>query len=240
MTATEKRQTQPSLLGELIWLARKRSGRSRQALAAKLGIHRETLGRYERGERLPDVKFLAAFAVATGESFSALLNACLKDAGVDGVLAEDAPDAVMGEDAEHVERRPSRSIPVIVLAKCGLKGWYRREDMAVTACAPPDLADPDAFAVIAVGTCMVPEGVRAGYLCVCSPAATPAPGDLVYLEERRGNASLKIFVSANAEWVEFKGYLPPDEAGSQAPYIDKRTRTSLARIATVVNIKRRL
>ena len=132
------------------------------------------------------------------------------------------------------------SIPVVGLAECGLKDWYRREEMAVAASAPPDLADPDAFAVIAVGISMVPEGVLAGHLCICSPAATPAPGDLVYLEERNGNASLKIFDGADAEWIEFRSYLPPDEAGSQAPYIDKKTRASLARVATVVYVKRRL
>lgn len=209
-------------------------------MATAMKVAANTISNYEVGNRLPDVDFLAAFAAATGGSFSALLNARLKDAGIDGVLVEDSGDAFVGEHAEHFERRRSRSIPVVSLAECGLKGWYRREEMAVAATAPPDLADPDAFAVIAVGTCMVLEGVRAGYLCFCSPATTPAPGDLVYLEERSGNASLKIFVSADAEWVEFRGYRPPNEAGAQAPYIDKRTRASLARVATVVYVKRRL
>ena len=221
-------------------LTRARGRKSIKDLAREVGVHENTIGRYERGERLPDVKFLAAFAVATGESFSALLNACLKDAGIDGILVEDAHNSSPGQDEEHVHRRPSRSIPVVGLAECELEGWYRREDLAFATTAPPDLADPDAFAVIAVGISMVPEGVRAGHLCICSPAATPAPGDLVYLEERNGNASLKIFVGADAEWVEFRGYLPPDEAGAQAPYIDKRTRASLARIAPVVYVKRRL
>lgn len=230
----------PNTLGNLLRAARKRTGQSIQATAPKLDVSYNTLAGYERGERLPGAKFLAAFAVATGESFSALLNAGLKDAGIDGILVEDVHTAVMGEDVEHVEQQPSRSIPVIGLAECEIEGWYRRDEMEVAATAPPDLADPDAFAVIAVGTCMVLEGVRAGYLCVCSPATAPAAGDLVYLEERSGNASLKIFVSADSEWVEFRGYQPPDEAGTQAPYIDKRSRASLARIATVVYVKRRL
>ena len=55
-----------------------RGSRNLGDMAKLLNVHKNTLGMYERGERLPDVDFLARFAVATGEQFQPLLVARLK------------------------------------------------------------------------------------------------------------------------------------------------------------------
>ncbi len=42
-------------------LAEVRGNQSREAFAKKLAVHAQTLGRYEKGERVPDADFLARF-----------------------------------------------------------------------------------------------------------------------------------------------------------------------------------
>ncbi|KKK65121.1 hypothetical protein LCGC14_2977310, partial [marine sediment metagenome] len=61
------------------FLRNARGRRSIEVMAAEMGVNKNTLGGYERGERLPDVDFLAAFSLRTGESFARLLWARLKD-----------------------------------------------------------------------------------------------------------------------------------------------------------------
>ncbi len=50
-----------------------RGTRSRDEFAEAMGVHKITLGRYERGERLPDAEFLARICTACGVSPSWLL-----------------------------------------------------------------------------------------------------------------------------------------------------------------------
>lgn len=136
--------------------------------------------------------------------------------------------------------KESRSVPVIGLAECGLVGWYQEGPMAVRAMKPGDLSDPDAFAVMATGTSMIPEGIREGYLCFCSPADAHDPGDVVFVERAGGRASLKTYQGADDDWIYLKGYLPADESGSQASYTDKTRKSEIKRMATVIYIKRKL
>lgn len=63
-------------------LRRGRSGESQTALAKRLGVHKNSLAMYERGERLPDVDFLAAFAAHTGVPFGELLQLRLHESEV--------------------------------------------------------------------------------------------------------------------------------------------------------------
>jgi len=46
-------------------------------MAARIGVNKNTLGAYERGQRLPDIEFLARFAQLTGSRFSDLFQARL-------------------------------------------------------------------------------------------------------------------------------------------------------------------
>ena len=244
------------------FLRNARGRRSIEVMAAEMGVNKNTLGGYERGERLPDVDFLAAFSLRTGESFARLLWARLKDVDDGKLLAAleaqgtrlnpdraSLVDAVLEGPRVAVRSGPragldaaqaSRSIPVIGLAECGLKGWYQNDAMAVRAACPSDLADHDAFAVIAIGSSLVPEGIRPGYLCICSPAARAGAGDAVYVEQADGTASLKIFVADGGGWVELRGYLPPEESGVQMLYTERLRRDRIARLAPVVYVKRRL
>lgn len=74
-------------------LVRQRGRRPVNEMARILNVHPNTLGNYERSERLPDVDFLAAFSVATATPFATLLNLRLKEserAEAQEILAGDA------------------------------------------------------------------------------------------------------------------------------------------------------
>lgn len=131
-------------------------------------------------------------------------------------------------------------LPVLSLAKCGLKGWYKEGTLAVRAARPGDLHDPDAFAVMAVGDSLRPAGIWPGFLCMCSPRSRYDRGDAVFVGRKDRTASLKLLESEDPEWIALAGYLPPDDDGKQVLYTERLRRDQVHRIATVVYVKRKL
>ncbi len=94
-------------LGERIVRARERRGWSQKELASRLGIHRERLGKWERGRNAPGVEDLAPLSEVLGVPFEELLG---------GERTEEPPlnDAALEELA----------IQVISMART-LKPWVR-------------------------------------------------------------------------------------------------------------------
>lgn len=54
-----------------------------EAFAGVLGVNKNTLGSYERGEALPDIDFLARFSAETGAELAELLRLRIEAAGMD-------------------------------------------------------------------------------------------------------------------------------------------------------------
>ncbi|MDA0262127.1 MAG: helix-turn-helix transcriptional regulator, partial [Proteobacteria bacterium] len=75
----------PNSLGDFMRAARKTRGFSINVLADRLNVAGNTLGAYERGERLPEPDFLAMFATYTGASFATLLWERLKQIDSDAI-----------------------------------------------------------------------------------------------------------------------------------------------------------
>jgi len=65
-------------LGDLLRTVRGRTQLSIPAMAEKLGIDKNTLGGYEREERLPDFEFLAKFSKLTGHDIQKLIEARMR------------------------------------------------------------------------------------------------------------------------------------------------------------------
>ncbi len=65
----------PTALGDL--LRQQRGRQSIAVMAGRLNVNKNTLGAYERGQRLPDLEFLARFARVAGTRFRDLLQARL-------------------------------------------------------------------------------------------------------------------------------------------------------------------
>lgn len=146
--------------------------------------------------------------------------------------------------AEDRARRPEpaaapQPLRLIGLAECGLKGWYQGDSMAVTVTRPGDLVDPAAFAVIAIGRSMEPEGIRAGYLCFCSPSTPATEGDAVYIGRRDGKGSIKRFRALGGGWLTLEGWVAEGDA-PLAPYTEKVALSEVNRLAPVIYVKRKL
>lgn len=200
---------------------RKQQGQSQAVLAQVLGVSRRSYNLYELGQREMSISQLQTLAEHFGVSPNWLLY------GSDGSTAQPAT--------------VPESLRVLGMAECSLSDWYRNDDpLALSLPCPPDMDAATSFAVMARGTSLQPEGIRPGFLCLCSTAKAYQPGDIVFLEEHGGHISLKVLLAAKDMWLDLKGYLPPDETGTQKPYTDRRPRGNIKTIAPVVYIKRKL
>lgn len=132
------------------------------------------------------------------------------------------------------------SIPVYGLATCGASGWYSPNPLAIRAQLSVKYKNHDSlFAVIAIGSSMIPEGIKEGYLLFCDPLVSPNPGDAVYVLNTDGTATVKQFVSNDGEWLVLRGWSDPDQAGHQKIYTDKRALRTIAAVSCVVIVQRR-
>lgn len=122
-------------------------------------------------------------------------------------------------------------VPVVGLAECGLKGWYKGQPLGLLASVA---GGPEAMAVIAVGDSMVPAGIKPGDLVVCQPG-TPRPGDSVLIELTDGHVAIKSWVAQDGDWVTLRGWLPP-QGGLQLPYADKRKADQLRKVRLVTSV----
>lgn len=202
---------------------RKRAHLTQAAFADRLGVSALSVVRYEAGSRTPDGAFLENLSVLFGVNADWIVTGA-------GSIEPSVP---------RVKRVPAASLPVLGLAECGLRGWYQREPMSVTAARPGDFFDPDGFAVIAIGRSMVPAGIFEGFLCFCSPRTPASAGDAVYIERNDGYASIKVFRGFEANWLVLQGWL--DELdGKRDPYIDRFDADAVRRLAPIIYVKRKL
>jgi transcriptional regulator with XRE-family HTH domain len=244
---------------------------SQPDFAKLIGIPKNTLGRYERGEIMPGAEPVASLCAATGVDPYWLLfgeGPMMRggtDAGGDGELASlRAEHARLQEKvsqllAENKDLRgrlaekvmdPERDfiVSVVGLGDCSLKGWGIKESTAMYAVAPPDIAKAEGgFAVVAVGDSMIPAGIEKGHLLFCNPKIAPSPGDIVFVEQTDGLATVKLYVGENQnggnKFVALQGWLPKDDENPekpQKPFVLEIKASLVKRIAPVIYIKRRL
>lgn len=213
-----------STLGERLRQVRKRHGLSQADMANFLTLARRSYGLYELDKTSPNADKLTKIVDHFGVSADWLLQ------GVD----EEKPQQ---RSMMHSEI----SLKVLGLAECGMAGWFDQTGpMALRVQRPTDINDPHAFAVIAAGTSLLPEGIKPGFVCICSPEVQPESGDLIYIRDKAGKAALKIFRSMQGEWLQIEGYLAPDIYGRQQIYTEKKVMSHIEMLATVLYIKRRM
>ena len=143
---------------------------------------------------------------------------------------------------------PERDLLVRVagLAECGLKGWESLTTTTMYSAAPPDIVKQKGFAVIAVGDSMVPAGVNQGHVVFCNPSLEPLIGDIVFVENNEGHATIKLYKGQseiNGEvFTVLQGWLPGNEKHPdrpQKPYTLEVKEDQIQKIAPVIYIKRR-
>lgn len=92
-------------LGQNIQNARRAQGLSQEALAEKIGISRQALGKWEKDTALPGLDNLQALAAALGIGVDALLGAENADPAVPAVTLDALRDLLVARDAEEKRRR---------------------------------------------------------------------------------------------------------------------------------------
>lgn len=191
---------------------------SQKEMAERLGVGFRSWQDYESGRRVPGSAVIEAL--------------CAMGVNANWLLA--------GSGKAFGRTEAAVTVPLRGLATCGMKGWFQPDELRATIPAPADLAeDAEAFAVVAQGVSLQPEGIRAGHVCFCSPLVAPVVGDIVYVQDRRGYAAMKVYQGEQKGWLQLQGWLPAENNEEQKPYIEQRLKTDLVCIAPVIYIKRR-
>ena len=92
-------------LGQNIQTARKAKGISQEALAEKIGVSRQALGKWEKDTAMPGVDNLQALAKELGVSVDALLGSAAPDTAAPAVTLNALRDLLDARDAEARRRR---------------------------------------------------------------------------------------------------------------------------------------
>lgn len=194
--------------------ARAELGLSIAEMTARAGLRdRKTWERYERGETRPNSDTLSL----------------LHDLGISVAWL------VTGEGPmwSTQDARTAGAVPVIGLAECGLRGWYRPDSTGLYAAPPPAVADdPDAVAVIAVGDSMRPAGIAPGDLAFCRDGE-PATGQSALVELTDGTLALKRWGGSDGGWVRLSGWLTAEDGNPQPPFEDQRRADQIRRVRPV-------
>jgi phage repressor protein C with HTH and peptisase S24 domain len=189
------------------------------ALARKSGLSLGAIQRYMKGGE-PTRGALIRLAESCGVTMAWLISG-------------DSPDA-----QTHTARQHGPDVPVYGFAECGLQGWYNESRLRISTSL--DWPDPDIYAVIAAGHSMAPEGIHPGYICIVSPNTRPQRGDAVLIRRNDNTATIKLYQREDQDWLHVTGWLDPERPGDvQQPFTDTIKRTSIARLATVIMVKRR-
>ena len=182
-----------------------------------MGVHKNTLGKYERAERLPDAEFLIRLAEREGVS----------------------PDWVLtGRGRMRGGQGAPTSIRIKGFAECGLKGWFQEEPTSMEVEVPPGLAAvPGLVAVLARGDSMVPAGIRPGDIVFCGEGPVK-DGDAVYVEMTDGFVSIKRWRGKKLGWINLEGWLGREQEDvAQHPYSEKRNETYVKTVLPVIHIR---
>ncbi len=208
---------------------------SQDEFAQRVKVHKSSLGRYERGESTPDSDFLSSVCSEFGISPQWLLLGT-GPLHMEGEFRRETPEQPSQEEKHAIKYR---HVPVMGLASCGLKGWFNTSRVALSTPVPIEYAGPLMFAAIAVGTSMQPDGIRQGNVVLCDPEVVPILDDAVYVEKKDGTASIKKYRGQNDQWLILQGWLEPNGSGEQKPYTEQISMDTVAKIASVVMIRRR-
>lgn len=200
---------------------------TRREAASAAGISPDQLSRYLRGENQPSFQAMQKLCTAARISLTWLAT---------GEGSREPADTNVPLSVLTVPS--SRALPVLSLAESGQIGWYDATELAVATTL--EISDPQAFAVVAQGLSLCPEGIQPGFLCICSPLLKPLARDIVHLKRTDGRCTLMMYLKDDADWFYLQAYLDPDKDNRQPPFQDQLRRSAIESLAPVVMVKRRL
>lgn len=216
-------------------------------LARKLGVSQQAIYNARNTNKLPDAwirKSANNFNLSTDWLYFGVGEVQRASGNFSNKKIEHAPPNSAQLPAQIVEqnpweRTPYQDVPVLALANCGTTNWYAPDIMALRVRLPIDYPyTPNLFAVLAMGSSMVPEGIRQGFIVFCDPNVKPEPSDVVYIEKKDETASIKKFLKQDGK-IHLQGWKPPDANGNQAPYFEELNNDDVKRIVCIVVVKRK-
>ena len=174
-------------------------GLSVSGLAKRAGLDSTTFNKSKR--RMPDGRA----RWPSTESVSKVLNAS-------GASLEDFTSLVSGARAlSSSPRQQARRIPLIGLAQAGGDGFFDDAGFPVGGSwdevAPPEIGDPNAYALEISGSSMEPV-YRDGDMVVVSPVSPVRRGDRVVVRTNAGEVMAKQLVRRSARRIDLKSLNP--------------------------------
>ncbi|MGD9638157.1 MAG: S24 family peptidase [Alphaproteobacteria bacterium] len=201
------------------------NGESPFVWAKKVGIPSGTFARIWNEGTVPKYEHLCKISDCCNINLNWLLKG-------EGLMKQ---DNLTNKSAEH-------TIPVIGFASCGLSmGWLNEEKLDYQILVPQNIMDKKAFAIVAKGKSMIPEGIAENSTCIVAPSLLPIKGYPVYIKSIVFNNGQKTFVSSIKRFegnkdnhLLLKGWLDPDEKGIQEPFVEQRESSSVDMFAPIV------
>lgn len=190
-------QSKDKLIGQRVRLARRDKGLNQDELSARLGIHRNSLVRYERGERGIDVVLLVRVAEELGVSLHWLVT------GEGEIHASaEVPDS---------EKLPVRWIPVLGHVPAGFPRYTPEVVLEYLPVPSTTARHSQTFALVVHGDSMEPRLTEGDRIIVCPDPAPPNRALVVVLIEgettvkelkivRQGRRTVHLLVPANPDY----------------------------------------
>ena len=187
-----------------------------------------------------------AWLVAIGSDFGASIDWLLYGEGDSRAALKADRDDLLGQLIDKTWE-PERDflVQVVGLADSGIDGWELLERTRMYAVAPIDICKAGGFAVAAVGTALKPTGVEPGFTLFCDPSVAPRKGNLVFVEDSEGHATVKVLSGESqtegAESYILQGWLPQNPQSPDKPqkaFTLEVKKSEVKQIAVVVYIKR--
>lgn len=190
-------QTSDKLVGQRVRAARRARGLNQEELSRRLGIHRNSLVRYERGERGIDVELLVRIARELEISLHWLVTG-------EGEMDE-APQV------PESERLPVRWIPVLGQVPAGFPSYTAEVILEYLPVPAATARHPQTFALVVQGDSMGPRLADGDRVIVCPDPSPPNRAIVVAIVDgettikelkitRQGRKSVHILVPANPDY----------------------------------------
>lgn len=190
-------QTSDKMVGQRIRAARRARERNQKELSARLGIHRNSLVRYERGERGIDVELLVRIARELGVSLHWLVTG-------EGEM-ERTPEV------PESDRLPVRWIPVLGQVPAGFPHYTAEVILEYLPVPAATARHPQTFALIIHGDSMEPRLAEGDRVIVCPDPSPPNRAVVVALIDgettikelkitQQGEKIVHILVPANHDY----------------------------------------
>ncbi|HYW03287.1 MAG TPA: S24 family peptidase [Gammaproteobacteria bacterium] len=168
-----------TILGDL--LRRERGRVSITDMAARIGVNKNTLGAYERGQRLPDIEFLARFAQVTGGRFFDLFQARLASSA-SAAVREIAGEGPGSSPLENPAARSDFLLPPFA------------PDLTLDSVQKADSASPVGFRQWWLRRHGIEDDrLMAAQITTDSMGPTVVPGDLVLLDLTRNRPAEAVY-----------------------------------------------